>query len=505
MLFFANNSSSGDAGWGTPSGGSGSGWGNPSGGWSGSASGGSSGGWGGASGGGWNTPSGGSGNGQGAPSGGASGGWGSYKPSGRVVLDVGALVVTLLLSALASLYWGFGGKYLPAFAPRLSYITPVTMGLIVCSVAGLPLAALAVWVLAHGDRYRARALGLAAVPLALALLFGGGWLGQYLYSMDADIGDDTPRDYVFVIDNSSSMGWNDPDNTRISALHDALERLDDRNRVGMVFFSHVVDQVIPLETLTPEHARKLTDLADTVEPSGSTDIYGALAEVLTTDMLDPERGTVVVLLTDGINEQEEHLYLKDQIGSLSADKNAAISTIALGGEADGELLAGLAEETGGKAYTADSPDMLSEIYGQVRVALQDRNLLGARGGAAKDSVPLGLMRAAAWLVFGLILGVAAFLLREDGDQPFIPLIAAAAVGLVLGVVLEALSRFGVDNLPLRALLTALFGILPLFWLRQDAAPGGFAKGSDEDKRKFEERTDLLNREKSGPDTESHFY
>ena len=492
MLFFANNTTPGEDGW--SSGGRTDSWGgasNGSGGWSSGGSN-SSGGWGGTSGGGSSTS-------------GGSGGFASYKPSGHIALDVGALVVTLLLAALAALYWGIGGEFLANLAPRISYIRPLQMGLIVASVAGLPLVGLAVWVLVHGNRYRARAVGLVAAPLAIALLFGAGWLMQYLYSLGAEAQDQTPRDYVFVIDNSSSMGWNDPDNARISALHDSLRQLDDRNRVGMVFFSHIINRVIPPETLTPDHARMLTDLADTVVPDGSTDIYGALSEVLATDMLDPARGTVVVLLTDGINEQDDHLYFKDQVAGLCADRNAIISTIALGDQADGELLARLAEETGGRTYTADNPEMLGEIYGQVRIALQDRNLLGIRRGPAKSSIPLSLLRVAAWLLFGLILGGAAFLLREDADQPFIPLIAAAVVGLALGVALELLSRLGVDNLPLTTLLTALYGVLPLFWLKQDAAPGGFGKGFEGDKRRFDEQTDLLNQEKKGPDTKSQFH
>ena len=147
MLFFANNTTPGEDGW--SSGGRTDSWGgasNGSGGWSSGGSN-SSGGWGGTSGGGSSTS-------------GGSGGFASYKPSGHIALDVGALVVTLLLAALAALYWGIGGEFLANLAPRISYIHPLQMGLIVASVAGLPLVGLAVWVLVHGNRYRARGRAL---------------------------------------------------------------------------------------------------------------------------------------------------------------------------------------------------------------------------------------------------------------------------------------------------------------------------------------------------------
>src|SRR5262249_16951546 len=107
----------------------------------------------------------------------------------------------------------------------------------------------------------------------------------------------------------------------------------------------------------------IIDRISTIEASGGTNIYPGLSDAY--DALAPANAKLkhVILLTDG------HSTPGDFEG-IAADMVAAritLSSVAVGSEADAELLERLAQTGGGRFYVCDDPNSVPQIFAKETV------------------------------------------------------------------------------------------------------------------------------------------
>lgn len=184
---------------------------------------------------------------------------------------------------------------------------------------------------------------------------------------------------IVAIDVSRSMQATDVEPTRMDAATRAaaafIENLPETFNVGLVTFS---GSTAVLATPTTDHesvAASLDDLPLANSTAIGEAVFTSLDQVASMaqgdDSLDvPAR---VVLLSDGTNTTGRS---PDEAATAATQAAVPVSTIAYGTqegtvEIEGRLipvpvdvdsLAGLAEGTGGQAYTAESGDELAEVY-----------------------------------------------------------------------------------------------------------------------------------------------
>ncbi len=183
---------------------------------------------------------------------------------------------------------------------------------------------------------------------------------------------------VVAIDTSLSMEATDVDPDRITAARVSASRFIDglppALDVGLVSFSGEATVVVPP---TQDHAA-VTAAVQTLELGPSTAIgeavFASLAAARSVQPPDaPPPPARIVLLSDGTNTVGREI---SEAASAAIDAGVPVSTIAYGtpegvvrvqGQlvpvpVDVQALADLADATGGRAYTAESADELTEVY-----------------------------------------------------------------------------------------------------------------------------------------------
>jgi len=165
---------------------------------------------------------------------------------------------------------------------------------------------------------------------------------------------------VLIVDKSGSMGG-----VKIELAKDAakaaVELLGPRDKVGVIAFDGASYWVSEIHSASDKHF--VIDRISTIEASGGTSIYPAMA-----DAYDALGATVsklkhVILLTDG------HSSPGDFEG-VAADMAAArmtVSTVAVGQGADQPLLEMIAREGNGRYYYCDDPQNIPQIFAKETV------------------------------------------------------------------------------------------------------------------------------------------
>lgn len=223
---------------------------------------------------------------------------------------------------------------------------------------------------------------------------------------------------VVALDVSLSMRAVDVSPDRITAAQQAATRfvaqLPDRFNVGLVAFSGTASVVV---APTQDH-RAVTRAVQDLRLDAGTAIgdavlagLGSLRLVRGADGAPPPPGRVV-LLSDGTNTTGRPVA--DAI-TAATDAHVEVSTIAFGTQdgtvdvdgtripvpVDRATLRGLAEQTGGRAYTAESAGALSDVYRDIGSSVgttTERREVTAR------FTGLGLLLAAGAAALGLLWG-----------------------------------------------------------------------------------------------------
>ncbi len=183
------------------------------------------------------------------------------------------------------------------------------------------------------------------------------------------------QDIILAIDSSGSMLQNDPDDLRISGAQEYVGKLRCPDRVAVVDFdsdawltwknvnkaAHHLDH--DYHDCTPDYSEVKGDLA-TIDSSGGTNFGAAL--VVANDELeaygDHRHQWVIILLTDGFNNQQSWDDIAIAESIRAAGLGIIIYTIGLGDAPDNATLEEIAENTGGTYYAAPDAESIRWIY-----------------------------------------------------------------------------------------------------------------------------------------------
>jgi Ca-activated chloride channel family protein len=158
-----------------------------------------------------------------------------------------------------------------------------------------------------------------------------------------------PREVVFVIDNSGSMGGTSIEQAKASLLY-ALGRLQPNDRFNVIRFDDTMDALfgssVPADV---EHLRRATSFVDALRANGGTEMVPAMRAALTDKAAGDANANYVrqvIFLTDGAIGNEQQLF--DTITAMRGRSRVFMVGI---GSAPNTFLMTRAAELGRGAFT----------------------------------------------------------------------------------------------------------------------------------------------------------
>lgn len=117
-----------------------------------------------------------------------------------------------------------------------------------------------------------------------------------------------PREVVFVIDNSGSMGGTSIVQAKASLTY-ALSRLQPTDRFNVIRFDDTMDVLFPASVpADAAHVRDATSFVDALQARGGTEMVPAMRAALTDKLGDTGMVRQIVFLTDGAIGNEQQLF-----------------------------------------------------------------------------------------------------------------------------------------------------------------------------------------------------
>ncbi len=197
-----------------------------------------------------------------------------------------------------------------------------------------------------------------------------------------------PTRMLAVMDISGSMLGVVPDAggaTRLDLAKDAASRglglYGPDSDIGMWAFSRTLTpdsdhvELIPVSSLGPDGqggsgAQRLAQAMAGLQavPEGGTGLYDTVLDAVRTmrASYDPARVNVVLILTDGMNDDQGSISLEGLISTLTAEQDAnrpvPVISIAFGPDSDVQALSQISKATGGAAYESKDPRQIGEIF-----------------------------------------------------------------------------------------------------------------------------------------------
>jgi uncharacterized protein YegL len=168
------------------------------------------------------------------------------------------------------------------------------------------------------------------------------------------------RALVLIIDKSGSMGRNDKLTYAKAAAETVTKSLKDNDLIGVIGFDSQPFVVIPLQSVGQSRAY-FNQMIDRLSAHGQTFLIPALREAERTLGSSGTQVKHVVILTDGETGGTAEMYY-DLVSRMHHDAGTTISTIAVGREANVDLLQAIAKYGGGSYYQTDSPSNLPQLF-----------------------------------------------------------------------------------------------------------------------------------------------
>lgn len=141
----------------------------------------------------------------------------------------------------------------------------------------------------------------------------------------------------------------------------STEMLQSQDTIGILAFDTRLEWTVPFQSVGEGLSLKqIQDQIVMLDIGGGTDIYGALEEGLLNLMQQDASVRHAVLLTDGrsfTNDQDAY----EQLVQTAQDNQITLSSIAIGIDADIELLEKLAQWGNGRYYYADKPEDIPRL------------------------------------------------------------------------------------------------------------------------------------------------
>ena len=168
------------------------------------------------------------------------------------------------------------------------------------------------------------------------------------------------RALILIIDKSGSMGRNDKLVYAKLAARTIAKKLNDTDLLGVIGFDVIAFDVIPLQPLGQSRAY-FNQYIDRITAHGQTYLLPALQEADRTLRQSGAATKHVVILTDGETGGTASMYY-DLVSTMHHEGSATVSAIAVGREANVQLLEAIAKYGGGGFYQTDSPENLPDLF-----------------------------------------------------------------------------------------------------------------------------------------------
>jgi uncharacterized membrane protein/secreted protein with Ig-like and vWFA domain len=165
---------------------------------------------------------------------------------------------------------------------------------------------------------------------------------------------------IMLIDKSGSMSGEMHGATKMELANEAavaaVELLTPRDQVGVIAFDSAAQWVQPLEPAREKHA--IIGTIRSIRAGGGTDIYPALKNAFNALQGAEVQMKHIILLSDGRTAPANFERLVRDI----AEGKITLSTVAIGSDADQQLMAYLAEMADGRYYFTDDPYSIPRIF-----------------------------------------------------------------------------------------------------------------------------------------------
>ncbi|KQQ12172.1 marine proteobacterial sortase target protein [Methylobacterium sp. Leaf123] len=176
-----------------------------------------------------------------------------------------------------------------------------------------------------------------------------------------------PRDVVFVIDNSGSMGGASMRQAKASLLI-GLDRLGAGDRFNVIRFDHSFDTLFPdLVPADAHHLARAKSFVAGLQASGGTEMLAPLQAALR-DATPEETGRLrqVVFLTDGAIGNEAQIF-----SAIATERGRSrLFMVGIGSAPNGYLMRHAAELGQGSFTQIDTPDQVTERMRALLVKLE---------------------------------------------------------------------------------------------------------------------------------------
>ncbi len=166
-----------------------------------------------------------------------------------------------------------------------------------------------------------------------------------------------PKDLALVIalDKSYSM-VGDKMALAKEASKAALDLLEDDQQFGLLAFDYHFYWPVPIQLARSKD--RLRERIAAIEASSPTNIYPALQDVFLSLQQTEAEVKHVILLSDGKTYEDDYEGLVTEM----TEAEITVSTVAVGGKADRELLGNIARWGDGRSYFIEDPTRVPEIF-----------------------------------------------------------------------------------------------------------------------------------------------
>ncbi|ANW04887.1 marine proteobacterial sortase target protein [Bradyrhizobium icense] len=198
-----------------------------------------------------------------------------------------------------------------------------------------------------------------------------------------------PREVIFVIDNSGSMGGVSIIQAKASLIY-ALGRLQPNDRFNVIRFDHTMDVLFPSAVpADSEHINRATSFVGALQANGGTEMVPAMRAALSDKAGDANYVRQVVFLTDGAIGNEQQLF--ETISALRG--RSRIFMVGIGSAPNTYLMTRAAELGRGTFTHIGSVEQVEERMRGLFVKLENpavTNLVAKFSDASADMTPAAI-------------------------------------------------------------------------------------------------------------------